>query len=77
MAVLDIIYLVVHHGMGWWYQTPDTDVIASHILVGLLLTVLTMPVFFAYPEDRQVVARAVQMAEADAGTEEPAEEPAP
>ncbi|CAE7775075.1 spin [Symbiodinium sp. CCMP2592] len=64
LAVLDIIYLVVHNGMGWWDETPDTNVTASHILLGLLLTVLTVPVFFAYPEDRQVVARAVQMAEA-------------
>ncbi|CAE7814454.1 spin [Symbiodinium sp. CCMP2456] len=77
LAVVDILYLVVHDGMGWWEEEPDRNVIASHCLLGVLLTVLTVPVFFAYPEDRQVVARAVQMAEADGeGTEEPAAEPA-
>ncbi|CAE7224388.1 spin [Symbiodinium necroappetens] len=76
LAVVDIIYLVVHYGMGWWDQTrPGINVIASHVKLGILLTVMTVPVFFDYPEDRQVVARAVQMAEADgAGTEEPAAE---
>ncbi|CAE7187326.1 spin [Symbiodinium microadriaticum] len=76
LAVVDIIYLVVHYGMGWWDQSrPGINVIASHIKLAILLTVMTVPIFFDYPEDRQVVARAVQMAEADgAGTEEPAAE---